>query len=206
MANPPIVKVCGLNQQKNAETLSQLPIDLMGFIFYDESVRSATKKDLPWISRIPKKKVAVVVNKDLSEVFDLVQEGLFDLVQLHGNESPEYCAQLREQIPVYKAISIQKELPVLSQYMGSIDSFIFDTKHPVHRGGSGLQFNWALLSDYQEEIPFLLSGGISLEDVQRIQTFSHLQYKGVDINSKFEISPGIKHIDSVQSFIQQILK
>lgn len=203
-----IIKVCGLREIDNVKELAKLPISWFGFIDYPNSKRSISAKDLDWISTInTQQTVGVVVNKELEDLLQFIKQGQFDFIQLHGDESPEYCAEIREQIPVLKAISVNDPVDLIQakQYIGAVDYFLFDTKHANLRGGSGQQFDWSILEDYDQDVPFLLSGGISADDAQKLKNFVHPQFAGIDINSKFELVPGRKDVQLVQSFIQEFL-
>ncbi len=205
---PPLIrKVCGLRQKNNVADLQQLPIDWMGFIFYAPSPRAVSQGDTAWIALLSgQKKVGVFVNEDMDIVQSIVDEAQLDMVQLHGDESPQYCSALQQKIPVIKAFSIGAgfDFDQLREYEAHVDYFLFDTKHKNVRGGSGHQFDWTLLDQYRLNTPFFISGGIGPNDADSLNDFSHPLLVGVDINSKFEESPGLKRVADVQSFIKQL--
>jgi len=204
MAEKKLIKVCGMTRAENIKAVENLGVDFMGFIFYPKSPRRV--QTLP--SYLPKeaKKVGVFVNVPAEEI--LIQDIMyrFNYIQLHGNESPEFCQKLKDYgMKVIKALSIaeKSDLDKVKDYAGLCEYFIFDTK-TVLVGGSGNTFDWTILDNYQEDTPFLLSGGLSLENVDQIKTFSHKMLAGYDLNSKFEIEPGVKDINKLKLFIEKI--
>ncbi len=213
------VKVCGLRDIDNINALKQLPIELMGFIFYPSSKRyigagaalKTTLKDENWNSTT--RKVGVFVDVEIDEILHHVHDYNLDFVQLHGNESPEYCAELNHiwsissmrQAKLIKAFAIQtaEDFEQVEHYQSQCQLFIFDTKGE-NPGGNGVSFDWNLLENYKGIIPFLLSGGISIEDAEKIRQLKAPQLAGVDINSRFEIEPAMKDVEKVKQFIEKL--
>ncbi|MDD4008321.1 MAG: phosphoribosylanthranilate isomerase [Fermentimonas sp.] len=201
-----IIKVCGMRDEENIRQLEQLDIDWMGFIFYHDSPRYAGQTVKYLLSK--KKKVGVFVDQNPQIIRDRAKDNHLFAIQLHGSEPPWYCINLREEgYKVIKSFGIDKDgfIPnaQLNAYEGKCDYFLFDTKTDLH-GGSGKKFNWNRLADYKGETPFILSGGISPEDVEEIKSFSHPKFAGIDINSRFEISPAIKDVEAIKTFIKQL--
>ena len=206
-----IIKVCGMREAENIASIALLKPDFMGFIFYSFSSRDVSTSLLKEIvDKVPKdiKKVAVFVNENLENVLSIIKEYGFSCVQLHGNESVEYCKSIKETgISVIKVFSIQTSLDfdLIEKYDDVADYYLFDTKSPKH-GGTGQKFDWTLLENYRSQKPVLLSGGINSEDVQQVkdivEKFPFI--KGLDLNSKFEISPAIKDSDKLESFIRAV--
>lgn len=195
-----IVKVCGMTQGDNIREVEALGIDLMGFIFYEKSPRCVRQK--PDYLPVHAQRVGVFVNASLEEMVEKAASFGLTHIQLHGNESPLQCEQLKEAgFKVIKAFSIASEadLKVTTNYHEVCDYFLFDTKTPAF-GGSGQSFDWDILSHYTGATPFLLSGGIGLESVEALNRFSHPALAGYDLNSKFEVAPGIKEIGKIQKF------
>lgn len=202
--------------------------DMIGLIFYPKSPRYvqminsgsgllpdrasteyngiAADSDRPQI-------VGVFVDDMPQNIITRVVNYNLDYVQLHGNETPELIQNLkativpdiRHQLKLIKAISISSatDIAICSKYEGLVDMFLFDTKCDG-KGGSGEKFEWSVLDAYHGNTPFLLSGGISPDDIERIKAFRHPQFAGVDINSKFEIEPGLKDVAKVADFIKSI--
>ena len=128
-----------------------------------------------------------------------------DCLQLHGQESPEFCHSFRPGFKVLKAFPIAEasDFEACNNYEGACDYFLFDTKGPKH-GGNGISFNWGILDHYSGETPFFLSGGISAGDAAKIKSVNHEKLAGLDLNSRFETAPGLKNVALLQAFINQI--
>ena len=201
-----IVKVCGLREVDNIKDIVQLPIDYIGLIFYDKSPRFVEKVlDLPKDEHI--KRVGVFVNASIDYIVQKIKDYQLDCVQLHGNESVEFCQQLLDtcHVSIVKAISVatKEDVRIAENYTSVADVLLFDTKVPTH-GGSGEKFDWDIIHAYQGNKPFLLSGGISKDDVESIRNIKHEQFLGIDLNSKFEISAGYKNVQLLNDFVKAI--
>jgi len=183
--------------------------DYLGFIFYPKSKRFVGfEPSLEVLAIVPDsvKKVGVFVNETPEKVFEIYQNWNLDVVQLHGNETPKYCQQIQDSgITVFKAFSVDEDFDFnsLDAYSGVCNYFLFDTKGQLP-GGTGQKFNWQLLKKYKGDVPFFLSGGIGPDDLEAVLNFSHPQLFGIDINSGFEISPALKDLEKVKSFISGI--
>ena len=205
------IKVCGMRDPQNIEEVLKVAPDYLGYIFYSKSKRYVGAEPDPVIfDQVPEttKKVAVFVNEDLKEVLAICKKYQFKVAQLHGNESPEYCQEVRNNgILVFKAFSVdeQFDFSVLESYQDAVDFFLFDTKGKLP-GGTGLKFNWDILENYQLKVPFFLSGGITPDDIQAVSLFQHKQLFALDINSGFELEPALKNVVQVQTFINQFRK
>ena len=199
-----IIKVCGMRDAENIQEVERLGIDMMGFICWEGSSRFVAEVPA-YLPKCPR--VGVFVNPSLDEIQKRMEAFEFSYIQLHGSESPEFCQIVREKTgsKIIKAISTSSEadLALANQYEGCATLLLFDTKCST-MGGSGKQFNWDILSDYQGPLPFLLSGGIGPEDAERLRQFHHDKCLGFDINSRFEIEPGIKDIEKIRTFIKGI--
>ena len=189
---------------ENIRAVEALGVDWIGFIFYPPSKRYVDI--VP--SYLPKeaKRVGVFVNESIENILDKVALFSLDIVQLHGDESPELCKQLMsKQIKVMKAFGVATSFPSekIAQYENTCDYFLFDTQTSDY-GGSGRKFDWDILQHYQGNTPFLLSGGIGPNDATEISDFSHHLCIGIDINSQFELSPANKDIQSIQQFLKSL--
>lgn len=200
-----------MRNQKNLEELLKVHPDFIGFIFYEKSKRNVT--NFPQVA-IPDsiKKVGVFVNETLSEVLEKVSYFKLDAVQLHGDESPQYCKDLKQEnrsLLVLKAFSVDEkfDFETTRTYEEECDLFVFDTKGK-ERGGNGVKFDWRLLANYTGDRPFLLSGGIGLHDVEELKEFLRTSAVntcvGVDVNSGFEIQPGLKNIEELIQFKENL--
>ena len=197
----PIIKVCGMRDAQNIREVESIGIDLMGFIFWPRSSRYVCERP----AYLPKcKRVGVYVNEDVEQVKRTASDYALTLIQLHGNESPEYVRQLRKW-EVIKAFNIAStdDLEQTKAYEGLADYFLFDTKGKSV-GGNGEKFDWNVLEDYHGDTPFLLSGGIGPEDAEFLKHWHHPKCIGFDINSRFEQEPGIKDINKIKTFINTI--
>lgn len=210
-----------MREPENIAELSQLPIDFIGFIFYPASPRFAghNKKLDKWLSKESPAalksiaRVGVFVNAELEDLINRIHDYELDYIQLHGSESAEYCKELFSlwdfssirRASIIKAFSVDEafNFGTLKAYEPYCKYFLFDTKGASF-GGNGIQFDWALLEKYQGETPFLLSGGIDEASAETIKQLKHPQLAGVDINSRFELSPGQKDIAAIQRFIQNL--
>jgi phosphoribosylanthranilate isomerase len=205
------IKVCGITQLKQVQQLDGLNIDYAGFIFYEKSPRYVVgkieKEDLK-NADFDIKKVGVFVNPELIDVLDAIDDYGLDVVQLHGNESPEMCDDLSTEVEVIKAFSIGEGVTnidkLVAEYDAVCDFYLFDTAGKDGTvGGTGKQFDWKIFDKSKIEKPFFLSGGISLDDVARIKKFKHLDFFGIDVNSQFEKEPGVKDMAKVLQLTQQ---
>lgn len=202
------IKVCGIREKGDIEALSRFPLDYIGFIFFENSARYAGELPEESLAAIPPatKKVGVFVNATLDEIRKRIEQYHLEVVQLHGEESPVFCSDLRSgRVEVVKAFSIAgaDDLRITSRYESVVDYFLFDTKTPLY-GGSGKQFDWSVLQCYTGSTPFFLSGGIGPDDVERLQRFAHPSLYAVDVNSRFELLPGKKNTEQIEVFIHQI--
>ena len=188
---------------ENILEVSQLLPDYLGFIFYKKSSRYFDGE----IPEIPKtiKKVGVFVDATFDEVISKIEKYDLDLIQLHGNETPEFCKNLKQdKIEIIKVFSVDDdfEFNILEKYEQVCDYFLFDTKGKLH-GGNGITFNWKILDKYKSKKLLILSGGIGITEIEKIKTMS-LPIFAIDINSKFEIEPGLKNTNLLQQFITQL--
>lgn len=204
------IKVCGMRDSENIIRLAELKPDYIGLIFYPLSSRYAENPDVQILENLSHsiKLVGVFVDAAIQEIVKKVMEFGLDAVQLHGSESVAYCDELRKsltetlngrQVEIFKAFGLSAEFSfeILDDYMPVCDFFLFDTKSPSH-GGSGMAFDWDLLAKYSGPKPYFLSGGLSPENISGISKFADKYLYGVDLNSKFEIKPGLKNIDSLK--------
>lgn len=200
------LKVCGLRDNIN-EVVALQP-DLLGFIFYDKSPRFVGDLSPEELSLIPKEidKVGVFVNSDIQYVRKMIRDYNLQYVQLHGDETVSYCKELKEEkVKLIKVFAGNKELDpaLLKSYASSIDFFMFDTKTDKY-GGTGHKFDWSKLTSLQLSKPIFLSGGIDLDNVSQLEEMEDLNIYAIDVNSKFEISPGLKNIDKLNKLKEEM--
>ena len=208
------IKVCGITNIDEALALSKAGVNYMGFIFYPASKRYALHTlSLDQIKSVQLPgvlKVGVFVNEPINHVIATATAAGLDMVQLHGDETPNYCKEMANHYPVIKAFRISETDDVaykISEYLEDIDYLLFDTASSVY-GGSGISFDWKKLANATGQKPYFLSGGIGPDDVSKITLFVQSNAAGnciaVDVNSKFETAPGQKNIQLLQSFIPTI--
>lgn len=202
MLNPKL-KICGMKVPANIADAVALQPDYLGFIFYPASKRFIGHLDPAVVSAIPAaiKTTGVFVNEDLETVKAAITRYQLKAVQLHGTESPEYCKLLQEEILVIKAFGINADFDftTLQPYEAVVDYFLFDTQTPEH-GGSGKTFSWQLLENYTLQEPYFLSGGIGLESVAELKEIKDERLYAIDVNSRFELSAGLKDITQLIAF------
>ena len=198
----------------NMIEVASLEPDYMGFIFYRRSKRFFDAELPPIDPGI--RRIGVFVNEDLGEVLRLVGDHKLDGVQLHGDETPSYLSKLKEelknqnaQVEIIKVFSVDDAIrpEYLRPYQGLCDYFLFDTLGE-QRGGTGRKFDWKALAGYDLSTPYILSGGIGPEDInslgQFFRTTASKNCWAVDVNSRFEDSPGSKNTEKLKIFIQEI--
>ena len=196
------IKVCGITSAQQAREISKR-VDYIGYIFHPKSPRYIAHS----FPSLGAQKVGVFVNIPLQKLIRMALLEKLNAVQLHGEETPEYCAALKNQITVIKSFGIHPnfDFDELHPYSTHVDYFLFDTRTVLH-GGSGKTFDWSILTRYEGETPFILSGGIHPNLVSEIQSFKHSKLKGIDLNSGFEIQPGVKNISVLNTFLHDIKK
>ena len=205
--NYQLIKVCGMRHADNIRQVEALGPDWMGLIFWPRSSRYVDRRPdyLPTRAR----RVGVFVDQPADEIVRIARDYRLDAIQLHGHETPADLNRLRADLgtapALIKAFSISTaaDLERTADYDGAADYLLFDTKTPL-AGGSGRQFDWRVLDAYHGTTPFLLSGGIGPDDTGRLAAFHHPRCIGIDLNSRFELEPGLKDIGKLKTFIKKI--
>ncbi len=198
-----------MRDSNNIEAIAALNPNYMGFIFYEKSPRFVDHSNaLETIKQLPDsiQKTGVFVNAELDYIIQKAAQYQLNTIQLHGHESPAFCNKVKEQgFEVFKAFQIDEDFDFesLKAYENSCNYFLFDTKTKAY-GGSGKKFNWDLLQKCTTTNPIILSGGIDLDNVDDIKNISSVNIYATDINSKFEIEPGLKDVDKVKLFIEKL--
>jgi len=193
------LKICGMKNPENIIEASKLLPDFMGFIFWEKSARYFDG-DIP---KLPEsiQRVGVFVNEKIENIVDKIQKHQLQIIQLHGNESAAYCSELKKQnIKIIRVFSIANDFDFedLKPFETVADYFLFDTKGKLP-GGNGIQFNWKILKNYPSEKPFFLSGGIGIDEINKLKNLN-LPIFAIDINSKFETEPGLKNVALIKHF------
>ena len=201
------LKVCGMKFKNNISEISNLNPDFMGFIFWPKSKRVFSKKTINISNEI--KKVGVFVNQSFELIHEKIDNYKLDFIQLHGDETPEFCKRFESYCKVIKVFNIGKDFDFekLNRFEKVCDYFLFDSKGDSY-GGSGVKFNWKILENYPSKKSFFLSGGIEINDLKAIEKIIdyNIPLKGIDVNSKFEIKPGLKDIRKVKELINKMKK
>jgi phosphoribosylanthranilate isomerase len=206
------IKVCGMTLPEQVDQLVDMGIDFAGFIFYPKSPRYVFKKmttaEVKKIRNI--NKVGVFVNTPIDEVLAMVDECNLHMVQLHGDETPKYCERLADYISVIKAFRLGENENIewmTRPFLDVSDMYMFDTMGAGY-GGTGKKFDWTLLNGATIGKPFFLSGGIEPGDEVKLKEFmkepAAKELFAVDINSRFEVSPGVKEMEIVKQFTDNL--
>ena len=196
------LKICGLRD--NIHAVAGLQPDYIGFIMFSRSPRYVGESfsmphDLPEEIR----KVGVYVNSSIESVLQTADKFDFNAIQLHGDETVQYCQELKRAYngQIFKAIRVKDKIDLteLEQYASTVDFFLFDTQSSKY-GGTGKRFNWKVLEDYNLDVPYFLSGGIDVESLDDLHRLDLSKLQALDINSRFEVSPGLKDIQMLKEF------
>jgi phosphoribosylanthranilate isomerase len=207
------IKVCGMTSLSQMHQLGEIGVQFAGMIFYHKSPRFILRHLKGYEVKKAKLKVfkiGVFVNASYDEVMNHVDNFGLDMVQLHGDETPYYCSKLSDYISVIKAFRITDNCDVewkTRNYKEDTDMYMFDTEGAGY-GGTGKKFNWSKLKGVTVNKPFFLSGGIEPTDGKSIKEFMQQPVAkdlfAVDINSRFEVSPGVKDMDKVREFVKDL--
>jgi phosphoribosylanthranilate isomerase len=204
------LKICGMCEPQNIKDIANLCPNYLGLIFYEKSPRFVDNLPAEILQELPIniEKVGVFVNETEEKILQITNQYAIETLQLHGTESPEFCKQLRQQgFTIFKAFNIgkQEDIEAIDLYKNCIDLAVLDAKGK-QLGGNGTSFDWALLDNYIYDIPFLLSGGISLDNISAVLALKHPKLYPIDINSKFEISAGFKDVAMVEKLLLEFRK
>ncbi|MFM6938672.1 MAG: phosphoribosylanthranilate isomerase, partial [Aquirufa sp.] len=203
------LKICGMKYPDNILEVGSLLPDYMGFIFWEKSARYFDGQ----LPNLPQsiKKTGVFVNASREEITAKVTQHDLQAVQLHGQESVEFCQELKNKlaknIEIIKVFSVDEafDFDQLQPFETVCDYFLFDTKGKLP-GGNGTTFDWKVLENYPSKKPFFLSGGIGLDEIDLVNEIlkTDLPIYAIDVNSKFEIEAGLKNSELLDRFKQKI--
>ena len=192
------VKICGITSFNDAIMAANYGASALGFIFYEKSPRYINPEILKtWISNVPSsvKKVGVFVNKDVDKVNKIAEELNLGMVQLHGDESPEYCNQMIR--PVIKVFRVNKKFDSIMLKNYQVATFLFDTYNKENHGGTGESFDWQSILQLNTETPVILSGGLNADNV--LEGIEVVKPSAVDVNSGVETAPGKKDEEKIKN-------
>jgi phosphoribosylanthranilate isomerase len=200
-----------MTQMEQVKQLDEMGVAYIGFIFYPASKRFVltknTLQDIADLQLTQAKKVGVFVNEPLTSILDIIKTAQLDMVQLHGDETVAYCKRVQEEVSTIKVFRVGDSFPNFEEYVLAVDYFLFDTDSQWY-GGTGQHFNWEIIKSASIPTPFFLSGGIGINDVQGIQVMAGTKagktMLAVDLNSQFEEKPGVKQIEKIKKFIQDV--
>lgn len=207
------IKVCGMTLPEQVNALDEMGVDLAGFIFYEKSPRFVRKKINP--EKMKKTggrigKVGVFVNMPYEELMQTVEDYRLDMVQLHGDESERFCEKVANYVSVIKAFRLSDNDPIdwmVRPFHEGCDMYMFDTLGSGY-GGTGKKFDWNVLKGTNINKLFFLSGGIEPGDEEKLKEFAALpeakKLFAVDINSKFEVSAGVKNMEKLREFVKNM--
>ncbi len=205
-------KVCGISNMEQAQDLDTMGVHYIGFIFYPTSKRyvlaNLSLNDLANFKPSNAKKVGVFVNETLEQLLNIVKAAGLDIVQLHGDEDAEYCALVQKHVTVVKVFRVGGALPIFEHFEKVCDYYLFDTDSKMY-GGTGQHFNWELIKGANINKPYFLSGGIGANDIQGVQVMEQTKagktLHALDLNSQFELEPGIKNLEKIKTFINAFI-
>jgi phosphoribosylanthranilate isomerase len=207
------LKVCGITQLEQLKQLDDIGVNYAGLIFYDQSARCIINKlnaeDVKPL-HLSLKKIGVFVNAEEEFIRSQVENFGLDMVQLHGDETPGFCKLISDQITVTKAFRITQTNEqnidwMMKPYEEYCDYYLFDTNRKNAYGGTGEKFDWKILHQNKINKPFFLSGGIGLKDVEKLKVFEHPFFYCVDVNSRVEISEGVKDMEAIKTMAEELL-
>jgi len=208
------IKICGIRDANQGRAIAQLGVTALGFICVPQSPRYVTPLEIQAVVKAlptyqPVDRVGVFVDASMDTILRTVEEGHLNAVQLHGHESPSFCRDLRNRLPVIeiiKAFRIRNpetlmEIPAFNE---DVDSFLLDAYHPQLMGGTGQTLNWKDIQVFRSDRPWFLAGGLTSTNV--IEAITMLNPDGIDLSSSVEISPGNKDLQKVATLMANLEK
>ncbi|OUL24753.1 phosphoribosylanthranilate isomerase [Nostoc sp. 106C] len=197
------IKICGITQPQQSVAIASLGATALGFICVPTSPRYVNILQIQAaVAPLPEKidKIGVFANTSITEIKQTVVESGLTSVQLHGNESPEFCSQLRQALPeieIIKAFRIRssEQLEQVAEYTNCIDTLLLDAYHPQQLGGTGQTLDWSTLQAFSPSCPWFLAGGLTPDNI--LDALNMLQPSGIDLSSGVEKAPGDKDLDQV---------
>jgi len=201
------IKICGITNKLDALNAVRLNVDMLGFVFYKKSercvepgvVRDIANELPPFVA-----KVGVFVNEKRDRVLEIAEDASLDILQLHGDETPEYCGDFKDVYKVIKAFRIKekKDLKEINNY--NVDFYMLDTYAAASRGGTGKAFDWKILEGFEFLRPVILSGGLNPKNVGK--AVREVAPYGVDVSTGVEKAPGKKDADLMTKFVENVRK
>jgi phosphoribosylanthranilate isomerase len=208
------LKVCGITQLEQLLALQEIGVDYAGLIFYEGSPRFIGAHNLEASilkqNEITIKRIGVFVNAKEDEILKAVDDWKLEMVQLHGEESPVFCEKISNHVKTIKAFRVKEEESLaykVAPYENAVEYYLFDAMGKQY-GGTGNKFDWTVIAEANIQKPYFLSGGLGPDDVADIQVFAEANSNcfAIDVNSRFEVKPGVKNIEIVKTFAERLLK
>ena len=199
------IKICGITNKIDALAAAELGIDMLGFVFYGKSKRYVELKTVRDISNeLPESilKVGIFVDEERNKVLNIAQDASLDILQFHGEETPDYCSFFKDDYKVIKAFRVKDRMSLISVNDYATDYYLFDTYKESSAGGTGEIFDWELLKDFEVLKPFILSGGLGPDNVGN--AIMEVAPYGVDVSSGIESYPGKKDIVLLKKFVTNV--
>lgn len=208
------LKVCGITQLEQLLALQEIGVDYAGLIFYGGSPRFIGVHNLDESilneNEITIKRIGVFVNAKDDEILKAVDDWKLEMVQLHGEESPVFCEKISNHVKTIKAFRVKEEESLaykVAPYENAVEYYLFDAMGKQY-GGTGNKFDWTVIGEANIQKPYFLSGGLGPDDVSDIQVFAEANSNcfAIDVNSRFEVKPGVKNIEIVKTFAESLIK
>jgi phosphoribosylanthranilate isomerase len=206
------VKICGITQKDQGKAIAELGATTLGFVCVSQSPRYVTPEEIShiidYISSTKIDYIGVFANVDVEIIREIVSKSNLTGVQLHGNESPQFCRELRQLLPneieLIKAFRVKTPefLVQANSYLNTVDTLLLDAYHPHQLGGTGTTLNWQQLADFKPTLPWFLAGGLRPDNI--LQALKQIQPQGIDLSSGVERSPGYKDINKVAQLFEQL--
>ncbi len=204
------IKICGITKPEQAYSILGMGICTLGFICVPSSPRFVEPSVINKIlDNLPREKsyVGVFADSSLKTIIETVEYGKLNAVQLHGQEDPQFCLELKDQLPLLEIIKVfrikdRHILDTLKTYYECVDTLLLDAYHPQLLGGSGQTINWCELQNFAPPLPWLLAGGLTPKNVTKALT--QLNPNGIDLSSGVENSPGDKNIEKIKELLENL--
>lgn len=204
------IKICGITKVEQGCAIANLGGTALGFICVEKSPRYLTPEKIgEIIQALPADvdKIGVFVNAEIDRIVTIARDTGLTGVQLHGDESPDFCRQLRSRLPkkeIIKALRVKTptDIEEIKDYKGAIDAFLLDAYHPHQRGGTGKTLDWQAMQGFQPAKPWLLAGGLTPDNI--LIALSRVSPDGIDLSSGVERSPGDKDLAKVAKLLERV--
>lgn len=207
------VKICGITRLEQGRSIAQMGASALGFICVERSPRYVRPEQIRAVSEglltegYGCDRVGVFADVEVAEIVRVVEIGLLNAVQLHGNESPEFCQQVRSALPtveLIKAFRVRsaETLESVRQYEAVVDTLLLDAYDPNLLGGTGHTIDWSMLQGFRSDCAWLLAGGLTPENIS--DALERLTPDGIDLSSGVEVAPGNKDLQKVERLFEKL--